>query len=393
MNAAWQAASARYPQVTSLDDPTLAVTLGPATFGSNTVNPAYRVGIEQKLPFPGKLRLRGEAAQAEANAASLDVEDVRLQLVHSAQDAFYEYYFVFRSWEVSDENLSLLKRFRDNAKTRYQNNLVSQQDFLQADVEIGKEEERRLGIVEMRQIVVARMNTLMHLPPESLLPPPPKHFSVSESLPEAAGLRVTALARRPDLQALASRIDADQAALALANKEFYPDFTPFAMYDRFMGNDSASQPLATMIGVSLNLPFRRDRRIAGVVEAQSRLNQRRAELVKQIDQVNFQVQEAYQKVSKSEQAVRIYEKKILPATKLNVEAAQSAYETGKIPFLSLIEAQRNLVMLRDRYYEAVADYFRRRATLERVIGGPIVHPAVVPVATGYPTLLSLPIEK
>jgi hypothetical protein len=46
--------------------------------------------------------------------------------------------------------------------------------------------------------------------------------------------------------------------------------------------------------------------------------------------------------------------------------------TAKIPFLSLIEAQRNLVNLRDRYYEAVADYFRRRATLDRVVGGPLL---------------------
>ena len=42
-------------------------------------------------------------------------------------------------------------------------------------------------------------------------------------------------------------------------------------------------------------------------------------------------------------------------------SAQSAYVTGKTPFLSLIEAERNLVGLRDRYYETLADYFRRLA--------------------------------
>jgi hypothetical protein len=39
--------------------------------------------------------------------------------------------------------------------------------------------------------------------------------------------------------------------------------------------------------------------------------------------------------------------------------------------LSLIEAQRNVVNLEDRYYEAVADYFRRLAALERAIAGPV----------------------
>ena len=103
----------------------LSVTMGPATFRSNTVNPAYRVGIEQKLPFPGKLRLRGEAAQAEAMLLVWTWTTCS-QLIQGAQDAFYEYYFVTRSLEVSSENLLLLKKFRENAKSRYQNNLVSQ---------------------------------------------------------------------------------------------------------------------------------------------------------------------------------------------------------------------------------------------------------------------------
>src|SRR5260370_41192638 len=121
----------------------------------------------------------------------------------------------------------------------------------------------------------------------------------------------------------------------------------------------------------LNVPIYKARRQAAVTEAEAKVAQRRAELAKQTDQVNYQVQEAYEKLQQSERSVKLYETKILPAAKLNVEAAQSAYVTGKIPFLSLVEAQRSQVGLRDRYYETVADYFRRRATLERVIGGPL----------------------
>jgi outer membrane protein, heavy metal efflux system len=374
MVAAWQAASARYPQVTSLDDPMIAGTIGPGTIAPDDpgVRFAYRLEISQKYPFPGKLGLRGQAAQAEAGAAGLDVEDMRLQLIQSAQDAFYEYYLAYRALEVNQENLRLLKRFRDNAKTRYENGLVHQQDYLQADVEIGKENERRLSLEEMQQIAAARINTLMHLSPDNSLPPPPRQLSLAGSLPEAQVLRAAALARRPDLQALVAHIRAEEANLALAHKEFYPDFEPFFMYDRFMGNMPENKDLASMLGVRMNLPVRQARRNAAVAEAAARLAQRRAELDKQTDQVSFQVQEAYAKTRKSAQAVQVYEKTILPAAKLNVEAAQSAYETGKIPFLSLVEAQRNLVTLRDSYYEAVADCFRRRATLERVIGGPIV---------------------
>jgi outer membrane protein TolC len=372
MVAAYQAAVARYPQVRALDDPMFAATVGPGTIkpDDESVEFAYRLEISQKLPFPGKLKLRGDNAMAEASAASHDVDDMRLQLVESARTAFYDYYLAARALEVNAENLDLLKKFEATASDRYEKGLALQQDVFQARVEIGREQDRRLALEEARQIVVARINTLLHLPPDSSLPPPPKEIVPSGSLPAPETLRAAALARRPDLLALADRVAADEALLGLARKEFYPDFEPFFMYDRFMGNVTDNRDLATMLGVRLNLPVYHDKRRAAVVEAQARVAQRQADLARQTDQVNYQVQEAYEKVVRSERSVRLYEKSILPDAKKNVDAAVSLYENGKIPALTRIEAQRSQVMLRDRYYEAVADYFRRWATLERVIGGP-----------------------
>jgi outer membrane protein TolC len=373
MVAAWQAASARYPQVTSLEDPMFGATIGPGTIDPDDrgVEFAYRLEVSQKLPFPGKLKLRGQNALAEASAAGRDVEDMRLQLIESARTAFYDFYLAERALAVNDDSLRLLRDFRSNAQTRYQTGLVPEQDLLQAEVEISKEQDRRLELEQMRQVSVARINTLMHLPPDSRLPSPPQQLEMREELPEALVLRAMAVARRPDLQALADRIAADEASLGLAHKEFYPDFEPFFMYDRFMGNVSDNRDLATMLGVRLNLPLYKRRRFGAVAEAEARIAQRRAELARLTDQVNFQVQEAYARVQRSERSVRLYRDTILRSAEANVRAAQAAYVTGKIPFLSLIEAERNVVGLRDRYYEALADYFRRRAALERAVGGPV----------------------
>jgi outer membrane protein TolC len=377
MIAAWQAASARYPQVTSLEDPLFAGTVGPGTIAPDDrgVEFAYRLEIAQKLPYPGKLRLQGENALASASAAGRDVDDVRLQLIESARTAFYDYFLVDRTLEVNEDSLRLLRELRDNAQARFRTGLVPEQDVLQARVEIGKEQDRRLELDQMRQVAVARINTLMHLPPDSPLPPPPKQLSVTEGLPDAQVLRATALARRPDLQALADRIAAEEASLGLAYKQFNPDFEPFFMYDRFMGNLSNNRDLATMLGVRMNLPAYKGRRSAAVAEARARIAQRRAELARLTDQVNFQVQEAYARLQRSERSVRLYRDTILRDAEANIKAAQAAYVTAKAPFLSVIDAQRNAVNLRDRYYEAVADYFRRHAALERAVGGPLPSPS------------------
>jgi outer membrane protein TolC len=375
MEAVWQAASARYPQAVSLDDPMVAGAFGPETIAPDDrgVEFASRLEISQKYPWPGKLQLRGQNALAASNAAANDVDDVRLQLVESAKNAFYEYFLTERALEVNQESLGLLQRIQKDAESRYQsgNQKVSIQEVYQFKVEIGKEQRRRLELERMRRVAKARINTLMHFAPESPLPPPPKELKVDGEIRPVPELREMGLARRPDLQAIRNRAAAEEAALELAYKEFYPDFEPFFMYDRFMGNTSGSRDLATMLGVRLNLPVRRARRNAAIEEAEARLAQRRAELDKLTDQANFQIDQAYQEVQEGAETIRLYETKILKDAEANVEAAQPAYKTGLIPASNLLEAERTFVELKDRYFQALADYFRRRATLDRALAMPL----------------------
>jgi outer membrane protein TolC len=370
MMAAWQAASARYPQVTSLDDPNLGLTVAPGSIGSNNVEFGYRVEVSQKFPFPGKLDLRGQNSVAEANAALLDVADARLQLIESATSAFCDYFLAFRALQVNDDNLTLLERARKTAASRVVTAKAAQQEVVQIDVEIGRQHERGRTLERMKRVAAARINTLMHSPPDAPLPPPPEKITPADALPAVEELRSRAVAERPDLQALASRIKAEEALLGLAHREFCPDFEAMAAYDTIMGN-GPTRDLAGQVAVRLNVPLRRDRRRAAVAEAEARVAARRADLARLTDQVHFQVQEAYEQAAESDDLVRLYEANILPAAENNVKAAQPAYVAGQIPLLGLLEAQRNLVGLRDRYYETLTDALRRRATLERVLGGPL----------------------
>jgi outer membrane protein TolC len=369
MAAAVQAANARFLQVTSLDDPQFSSWVAPASLGSSKVNDSARFEISQKLPFPGKRSLRGDAAVAQAAAAGSDLEDTKLQLIESARMAFADYYLAARALEVNDEGLRLLDEFRRNAETRYKTGQSPQQDILQAEVETGRQTERRLTILRNSLVARARLNVLMNVPADSPLPPPPKGLARPEPIPDSAVLRDSALARRPDLRALKARIAADQAELAFAEREFYPDVEAMASYDSFWQAADDQQRLRAQVGIRMNLPVRLDRRRGAVAEASAQLAQRQAQLAQRMNQIGLDVEQAAAQARESEQALRLYEERILPAARENVKAAQSAYTTGKIPFVTLIEAQRNLIELRDRFYQAGADYHQRKATLERATGG------------------------
>ena len=369
MAAAADAAAARYPQVTSLDDPMLGATGSPRIF-NHTDAGGYRVELSQKYPWPGKRCLRGQNAAAEARAAGQDVEDMRLQLAQSAREAFADYYLAGRGLAVNKQALDLLDTIRGAQESLFKTGKVPEEDLLQTRVEIGRQHQRQLTLTRMLAVARARINTLLHLPPDAPLPPPPEQVPAGCPMPDEAALRALALAQRPDLKALAEHITAEQAALGLAHKDYYPDFEVMAAYDDFW----SERPLRPQLAVRLNLPVRTAKREGEVREAEAKINQRIAELHRLTDDVNLAVTQAYQEAAESEQTVSLYEKSLLPDAELTVKSAQSSYTTGKIPAVTLIEAERGVVDLRDRYYEAMADAFRRRAALERAVGGPLVAP-------------------
>src|SRR5438093_739421 len=80
----------------ALDDPMLMGMIAPQSVGANTTETAYALQLNQKLPWFGKRRLRGDIAAADADAALSDVEDTRLQVRLTADLAFYEYFLATR---------------------------------------------------------------------------------------------------------------------------------------------------------------------------------------------------------------------------------------------------------------------------------------------------------
>jgi outer membrane protein TolC len=363
MVAAWQAASQRYPQMISLEDPMFSYMIGPAGVGTMDGG-GWMVMASQKLPWPGKRQCRGEAAQAEADMACRDVADTRLMLTEAAKMAFYDYYLARHQQEVNAGTTGLLHDFREIARIKYESSQVSQQDVLMADLEIGDLQTRRAELARMERVAVARINTLLHRDAGHRLPPPPARIASPENPLSSEELAQRALRQRPDLAAISDKIRAEQANLALAYREFYPDVEVVAKYDGFMPDNMRSQ-----VGMNVNLPLGKDKRWAAVREVSSRLRQRQAEYQDRLDQVRYEVQSAYEQLRETQEVVRLFNDKILPTSRENIQSARAGYIAGKIDFLRLIEANRQFYRQQEKYLDATAEYQRRAAALERAVGG------------------------
>ncbi len=366
VSAAWRAAANRYPQVVSLDDPMFSYMITPTNGLGMDNGGGWNVQASQKIPWAGKRALRGSAAAAEADAMEGDIGEARLRLSEAARTAFYDYYLARRQMEVNTSAHGILTQFREIASNKYQIGQATEQDVLQTDVEIASLDSRQTELARDERVAAARINTLLHRDADYSLPPPPAKVSLTESLPTAEVLQQTAEESRPDLYALHARIRAEQANLELACKEYYPDVNLVAKYDGFM-----PQGMRPAVGMDINVPIRYGRRSAAVSEASERVSQRCAEYQDRLDQVQYEVQAALERASQSARVVHLYEERILPAAQRSLDSALANYTSGKLDFLRLLDAERQLFTQREMYYQSIAEYHRRLAELERAVGQPV----------------------
>lgn len=363
---AWRAAAARYPQVVSLDDPMLDTMMAPASLGSNDVDFAYVIQGRQKLPWSGKRPLRGQVAAQEAQAMGFAAAATRLDLVQAAKNAYFQYTLAHRLLKLNRLNRDAVVDFRKSAVQRYESNLVSRQDVLLADVETAQLDRRRLELERMLNVAIAKINTLLLRSVLAPLPLPPPGTSIDAALPEPDLLQAMALSQRPELAAAAARLRSEQAATALACREYMPDLEVVGRYDTFW--QAPQQQLQGQVGVTLNIPLAQARRAAAVREASARAMQRRAEIAALVTQIQFDVQSAFERLRESHRTVALYDASLIPAASASVESGLAGYVAGSIDFLRLVEAQRQLIAFREGQAEAQIEYSLRRADLERLIG-------------------------
>jgi outer membrane protein TolC len=371
MIAAWQAAAQLYPQRVALDDPMLMGMIAPQSAASNTTETAYAFQLNQKLPWHGKRRLRGAQADADADAAYQETEDSRLQVRLAADMAFFEYFLVARLIAINNENTRVAGEFQETAQSRYRANQVSQQDVLQAELELADLARRQLELTRMQQVAIARINTLLRRWPDAPLPAPAE-LDPPRQPADMTALWQMALQQRPDLAGLAWQVQSAEIALELAYKNHLPDFDTFARYDTFWQPANQFGPLRASVGLSMNLPVYRQKLRAAVCEAQFRLKQRRAEFDQRSLEIQYEVISAAQQVEESRKTVELYVSRLLPAAEQNVAATRSNYEVNKANFIDLALTQRQLISMRERQTEAMVAYHRRLAELDRVTGGLVV---------------------
>jgi len=363
----WRGALERVAQVTTLPDPRLTL-MGMWMEGRSGLA-ERRVEVMQEFPWFGKLRLRGEVALAEADAERQRFEAAALDLAFRVKDAFYELYYLARAIAVTTENIDLLKYIEAVARSLYQVGSTQYADVIRSQVELAKLEDDLRTLHEMKAPTAARLNAALNRPSETAVPLPK---AIPEETLETDAARLLAQMREanPELKALGADVARQQAAVRLAEKDFYPDFSlGLRLTDTASVGGMDSDSLMPMIG--LTLPIWRGKYRAARNEAKAMLSGAQLSLADRANALSAEIEMAWFKFRDATRKIGLYRDTLVPKAQQSLKATETAYKAAKASLADLIDAERVLLAFRLEYERALADRAQRLAELESLIGRPL----------------------
>ncbi|MFT5132362.1 MAG: cobalt-zinc-cadmium efflux system outer membrane protein [Gammaproteobacteria bacterium] len=375
MQARAEAFAAIPSQVGTLPDPILsfnAMNLPTNTFDlSQEPMTQTQFGINQAFPFPGKLGLREEAAQYEAEAAAKDVDETRFRLLRDVKTTWWAVFNLDKAQEIVLRNQALLRQFIQIAQTKYRVGKGLQQDVLLAQLELSKLLDLDLRLEGARRSEAARLNALLSVPPDQ---PAQLPRDVSLDLPRLKDEKAfyqLADQYRPLLATQESIIQASRSRVELAKKDYYPDFNVGAAYGIRSGDDIGRGSRADLASfrLSMNLPIFTGRKQSKAV------SQRRSEMLQQTfklrDLRNFvqaDISKALADYQRARDRFELFKTGILPQARQTVASMLAGYQVNKVDFLNLVSAQVTEYNYEISYWQMLSEANQALARLVAAVG-------------------------
>ncbi|MBI5506824.1 MAG: TolC family protein [Deltaproteobacteria bacterium] len=373
-----RAAQARPSQEGSLPDPLLNTAYHNESFTGLEQGESdfswLRLGLEQELPFPGKLALREKIAAREADREGAVYAATVLNVLTRVRLAYNDYALAYRSNEVLSSNKELLQRLSEGAEARYRVGEGLQQDIVRAQVEQSMLLGRLVSLDQERASAAAMLNAALNRQPADPLGPP----KPVEKLP----LRYTreelerfVKEKSPSLQAASFDIARAQAKLDLARRAYYPDFVVRVDY---LNKGSLTPEWEVGAGIRVPLYFWR-KQASGVEEATAGVSEARATWQNTSQEVMGRLADLFAQATSAQRLVELYGTGVVPQAEVSLSSATSGYQVGKVDFLMLLNSFTVLNEYQLRYYEELAKFDKAVAQLEELAGVP-----PVPEATRLP---------
>jgi len=317
--------------------------------------------FDQLVELGGKRAKRKKVAIMERNLGEWDFRSKRLDILQSTTKAFVDTLAAQQRSQLARETFGLAQQIFQVVSERVKAGKTSPVEKNKASVELSK------ANVELQRTRYEMKAAEKRLASE-WGGEPDEFSSVTGNL--EAPTDIPALAdllkqtrNNPDIARWDAEMDFRNSALELAKARRFPDVTVGAGVKRFEVNDE----MAAVAGFSIPLPIF-DRNQGNIRAARERITKAKDDRAMAVILVEKELSETYQALSSFHEQVEALKNEILPASKSVFESTREGFQQGKFQFLDVLDAQRTFFDAEFQYIEALQNYHKALADVDRLIG-------------------------
>ncbi len=382
--AAYQASLQRLPQASALPEPMIGVTQYVRTPETRVGPQTTMLSVSQAFPWFGKLSDKEKIAAKEAAVVRERYEAQQDEVIHQVKQAYYALSFVDRAITITEEDRSLLQQYETLAQARYSQGQGLQQAVVKLQAEITRDQNRLEELRSLRVDAEAMLNTVMDRPANYTIP----RLAMLQRPPAVVDyekLHELAKRVRPEVQGALLQIERDEKRIQLAKKSYWPDFSIGASMTNVNGRSDqagvSSPPSQNgkniyAVSASVSIPIRRRKYDAAIQEATEDQIAAREGYRNVVNSIEGMVRRIGFRIQTLNDQIALFDKTLLPQAEQALLSTETAYSTGTLGVLDLLDSERFLLNMRLGLAQYTSDYMKSLAEMERAIGAPF--PQVTP---------------
>jgi len=298
----------------------------------------FRTKIQQAFPRGDTLHYQQKRTEWLGKAESAQADMAKREIQRDVRQAFFELYYQKKAADVVAYSRALFHNLVEITRAHFATGRVSQQDVLQAQLELSRLDDKATqidGNIEEQQARLTRwLDDEAWLPTDPAFPPLP-------DLPPL-NLLSESLKGHPAIQVASAKVEANQQMIKAAREQYKPGWNVGLEYRKRFGDDpdgsSREDMMAAMVTVDLPLftEKRQDKRLTASrqnAEAAIQIREQRLRELRRMLETNY----AQWKWLGAQEV--LYHERLVTEASDSAAAALYAYQSGTSEFNTLMRAR------------------------------------------------------
>jgi len=346
---AYQSALEKVKVIGVLPDPMLETSFSINSIETRNGPIENQIMLGQRFPFWGELKRERNIEKIRADISRLNLDKTKVKISFLLRKGIADYYKFSESLEILEQYKIELESFENIAQSQYANGIgLTQHPIIKLQIETALVESK---INKIESSLEKNVNDLQILFDgqfsTSLIGDSLQLNSISKS--DQFWLNL-ANKYNPSFAISQANIAIASDKHKLAKLKKYPDLTAGLTYSFIGPTDLGGAPssgadaLGVKVGINLPLWFKKNK--ARIESASFNLQKQEELLSNTWNNVEYDILSTLKELNEIKDTYIIYDERLIQETEQMLSSAYSAYETGKISFLDLLDSVRMVVKVK-----------------------------------------------